>query len=107
MPVPTLDLSSHPDGREQLHLAAGLLTGAGYADPETVDPGVALLCLAAAEQLRLLGVQAPRVVIDPAEVTQAVSDALTSLAALPDELFASTPVLDAAAYVRAARALLT
>jgi hypothetical protein len=105
MPVPDLDPAS--ESMTQLRRAAGLLTAVGQARPASADPGVALLCLAAAEDLRSLGVVPPRLVIGPTEVGDAVGDALASLAAVPDDIFAAPPVLDAAANVRAARALLT
>lgn len=104
MPVPALDPAG--DSKQHLRRAAELLTGVGQASSASTDPGVALLCLAAAEDLRRLGVSPRPVPLDQSQVLGAVSDALTSLAALPDEIFASTPVLDAAANVRAARALL-
>jgi hypothetical protein len=105
MSVPTLDPAS--ESMKQLRRAAGLLTGVGQASPASTDPGVALLCLAAADDLRRLGVRPPRLTTGPTQIAEAISDALASLAALPDDIFAATPVLDAAANVRAARALLT
>ena len=102
----TLDPTRHADSITQLHHVAGLLLGAGYADPATVDPGVALLCLAAVDELRPLGVHPSRVLINGDQVTGAVDDALAGLADLPPEVFAVSAVLDAAGYVRAARALL-
>jgi hypothetical protein len=91
----------------RLHRAAGLLSGIGHADPAYVDDGVALLCMAAAEGLRRVGVQTRWVPIDPARVGAVLDEALANLAALPGRVFAATAVLDAAADARAARALLT
>jgi hypothetical protein len=104
MLVPTLDPTS--ETFIQLRRVAVLLTRVGHASPATTDPGVALLCLAAAEDLRQLGVTPPRLAIGTTQIAAAVSEALASLAALPDDIFAATPVLDAAANVRAARAQL-
>lgn len=102
MPTPLLNLAG--DDRARLHRAAGLLSGVGHADPQQVDPGVALLCLAAVEGLRRVGVDTRWLVIDPAHVAAVLDEALTNLAALTEDVFAATPVLDAAADVRAARA---
>lgn len=94
---------TEPD-RAHLHRAASLLAGVGWADPVDVDPGVALLCLAAAEQLRPL--VAPVVPATRSAPAQAVDDALARLVALSQEAFADEAVLDAADYARHARALL-
>jgi hypothetical protein len=104
MPAPVLDPASQ--STRHLRRAAGLLAGVGQASQAPTDPGVALLCLVAAEHLRRIGASPKPVPLDQSQVAGAVSDALASLTALPDEIFASTPVLDAAANVRAARALL-
>lgn len=92
---------------DQAHLrrAVSLLAGVGWADPAGVDPGAALFCLAAAEQLRpLSGPVLPATGTAPAI---AVDRALASFVALTEETFAEEAVLDAADYARRARALLT
>lgn len=99
-------LNAAGESMRHLRRAAGLLAGVGEAGHATTDPGVALLCLAAAEDLRQLGVSPRSVSLDQQQVAGAIDDALVNLAALPDEIFALTPVLDAAANVRGARALL-
>ena len=104
MLVPALDPTG--ESMNQLRYAAGLLTAVGHANPATTDPGVALLCLAAAEDLRRLGVGPLRLTTGASQPGEAIAEALASLAALPDEVFAATAVLDAAANVRTARGLL-
>lgn len=105
--MPRRALAPADEEMKKLRHAAGLLTHVGQAKSATVDPGVALLCLAAADDLRRLGVCPLRVVTGPADAFGAMNDALASLIALPDDIFATTAILDAAANVRAARALLT
>jgi hypothetical protein len=97
-------ITSAPD-LARLHRATSLLAGVGWADPSDVDPGIALLCLAAAEQLRLLAEHAPPAPTT-AGVARALDDALASLASLSDEVFADEAVLEAADYARRARAVL-
>lgn len=90
--------------RAHLRRAASLLAGVGWAEPTSVDPGIALLCLAATEQLRpLVSLAAPATSLAPG---RAVDEALANLASLSDEVFADEAVLDAADYARHARALL-
>ena len=87
-----------------LRRAASLLAGVGWAGPASIDPGIALLCLAAAEQLRpLVSLAAPATGPAPG---RAVDEALANLASLSDEVLADEAVLDAADYARRARALL-
>lgn len=96
--------TSAPD-RPRLHRAASLLGGVGWADPTNVDPEIALLCLAAFEQLRpWTELAAPAAIT--VGVPLALDDALASLASLSDEVFAEEAVLEAADYARRARALL-
>jgi hypothetical protein len=97
------------DGTARTHLegAASLLDGVGHADPHSVDPGVALLCLAGADQLSALVGQPARVHVDGRHVDEAVAQALAHLAALPMRAFAAEPVLEAASYARRAHAMLT
>lgn len=88
-----------------LREATGLLIDIGRADPSTVSADVALLCLAAAEELRTLGVEqrATRIPTEPIEAT--ISAALALLAQLPASVFATTAILDAASHARLAREL--
>lgn len=85
--------------------ATGLLTDIGRADPSTVSADVAVLCLAAAEELRPLGVEqrTARPPTEPIEAT--ISAALALLAQLPASVFATTAILDAASHARLAREL--
>jgi hypothetical protein len=94
-----------PQDRAHLRRAASLLTGVGWGDPSDVDPGVGLLCLAAAELLRpLVDHAAPA--LSTANSASAVDDALASLGSLSDDVFADEAVLEAADYARRVRALL-
>lgn len=97
-------ITSAPD-RARLQRAARLLASIRWADPFNVDPGIALLCLAAAEQLRPLAETAAPAPTT-AGVARALDDALANLASLSDEVFADEAVLEAADYARRARALL-
>jgi hypothetical protein len=106
MTIPLRVLDDDGASRERLQHVAGLLAGVGNADPRLVGPGVALLCLAAAERLRPVVGQPARTSVDGARVGDAVGQALATLAALPERVFAVEAVLDAAADVRRARDLL-
>lgn len=92
-----------PPALTTLTEAASILAAIGRGDPAAVSADVALLCLAAAQQLRTLGVipQPTSTTLEPIEAS--ISAALALLAGLPTSVFAATAVLDAASHARRAR----
>lgn len=84
--------------------AAALLAGAA-AVAATAD--AALLCLAASEQLRTLGVNPAPAPVRPDGVRQAIHRAQRHLGEMRPSVFGLTSVLNAAAHCRRALQLVT
>lgn len=84
--------------------AAALLAGAANA-ASTAD--AALLCLAASEELRSLGVNPDPAPVRHDSVRQAIHQAQRHLGGLRPSVFGLTPVLDAASHGRRAQQLVT
>ena len=77
--------------QSELDEAACLLMAAGCH--QEADPSVAIYALSAADQLQRAGAEVrPLALID---VRSAIVDALRTLAALPDDVFAEDPIADA------------
>lgn len=91
--------------RATLTRATALLAGAARAEGATAE--VALLCLAAEERLRSLGVQPAAASINAGEQRKAITEALASLSGVSPQVFGLTAVLDAASHARRARQLAT
>jgi hypothetical protein len=89
--------------RSALSRAAALLAGA--ARTESVRAEVALLCLAAVEQLRALDVDAFPGDVQTGGESRAIAAALAQLGALPAPIFGLPAVLDAASHARRAHQL--
>lgn len=87
--------------------AAGLLTAVGRDADTSVDVGVPLQCLLAADELYAAGAvptDVARLADDAGVIEAAIRTALELLAGLPAEVFANDLVADAAAAARAALA---
>jgi hypothetical protein len=93
-----------PPDRSAIAQAVALLAGAANA-VTTAD--TALLCLAASEQLRELGVDREPAPVQPNNVRQALNETLGVLAGLPPNVFGLAAVLNASSHVRRAQQLIS
>ena len=93
----TADISTAD--RSAIARAAALLAGAADA-AATAD--AALLCLAASEELRELGIDREQARVQPKNMRQALNEALGVLGALPANVFGLGAVLNAASHIRRA-----